>query len=79
MIARQLWHCTLRRSSVARSRSAAAEAWRPVSSARSATLPVARSIAYGDSVPQNGQTSFSVAGFHSACAPPAGQACFPTS
>jgi hypothetical protein len=31
---------------------------------------------YGDSVPQNGQTSFCLPGFHSACAPQAGHGCF---
>jgi len=31
---------------------------------------------YGDSVPQNGHTSFSFAGFHSACAPQAGHSIF---
>lgn len=36
---------------------------------------MSRSMTYGDSVPQNGHTSFCVDGFHSACAPQAGQAC----
>src|SRR4030095_204488 len=31
---------------------------------------------YGDSVPQNGQSSFCLPGFHSACAPQAGHSCF---
>ena len=42
----------------------------------STTLPVARSMWYGDSVPQKPQISFCLDGFHSACAPHAGQACF---
>jgi hypothetical protein len=33
-------------------------------------------MAYGDSVPQNGHTSFCLAGSHSACAPHAGHSCF---
>ena len=33
-------------------------------------------MTYGDSVPQNGHTSFCLPGSHSACAPHAGQACF---
>ena len=40
--------------------------------------PVAASTAYGASVPQNGQTSFCLAGFHSACAPQAAHVCVST-
>ena len=40
------------------------------------TFPVARSIRYGDSVPQKGHASFWVVAFHSAWAPQAGHSCF---
>src|SRR5688572_7251370 len=74
MTARQLWHWTLRcccfQVSVV-SLAAASAAARSFS----VTLLPARSMTYGDAVPQNGQTSCGGDGFHSACAPQAGQVC----
>ena len=42
----------------------------------SSTAPPALYCSYGDSAPQNGQTSSCFFGFHSAWAPQAGHACF---
>ena len=76
MIALQLWHCTLRRWSLPSLFGGRGDRAGRRDRSRSATLPMSRSIWYGDSVPQNGQTSFCLDGFHSACAPQAGQAYF---
>ena len=72
-MALQLWHLTWRTSafqprvSSARPRSAAARSC-------STMPPVVTSSLAGDSVPQNGQISFCLAGFQTACPPQAGHA-----
>ena len=75
MTALQLWHWTLRRSAF-HPRSSSGISRRALTRSSSRIFPVSASNAYGDSVPQNGHTSFFLAGFHSACAPQAGHACF---
>ncbi len=74
MTAWQLWQRTLR-FSVSHPRSFSGSSRSAVTRSTSTTLPVVRSNWYGDSVPQNGQTNFCLVGFHSACAPQAGQEC----
>ena len=76
MTALQLWHCTLRRSVLPAALGRRQVAQRRAPDRFSATLPSRGRSTYGDSVPQNGHTSFCFDGFHSACAPQAGQACF---
>src|SRR6185369_3980634 len=73
--ARHDWHWTLRRS-VCQPRSSSGSSRSALTRSSSTTLPCSRSILYGDSVPQNGHTSFCVVGFHSACAPQAGHSYF---
>ena len=75
MTALQLWHWTLRRSAF-QPRSSSGISRRALTRSSSRIFPVSASNAYGDSVPQNGHTSFFFAGLHSACAPQAGHACF---
>src|SRR4051812_5692992 len=70
----QLRHCTVRRS-VCQPRSSSGISRSARTRSSSSICPAAVTL-YGDSVPQNGHTSFCLPGLHSACAPQAGHGCF---